>query len=86
MGVCAAVRLYFHHNFLITPVKNQIRLLAGGGTPKKELGKRIRHSFASQEVFHNKSLPACSSNRVIVEVLKGPNIEQVVQKASVSDE
>jgi len=84
--VCAAVCLYFHHDFLATPVNDQIRLLAGGGTPKKELSKRIRHSFSSQEVFHNKSFPACPSNWVVVKLLKGSNIEEVVQKPSVADE
>jgi hypothetical protein len=84
--VCAAVRFHFYGNFFIPPVKDEIRLLAGGRAPKKELGKGIREAFSTHQILDYESHPARPANRVVVQLVESSNVEQVVQKPCVTDE
>ncbi len=85
VDIGGAIGLDFNGNAAIPPVENKVGFLTGGGAPEIELGEGMGQAFAANDVLNDKTLPTRAPKRVIVEVLRTRDIEQVMEQASIAE-
>jgi hypothetical protein len=85
MGISPAVGLNFDSDAIAATVKDQVRFLTGGGAPKEKLSEGMREPFTTNEIFNDKTLPTRTSKRMVVQIVRGRDMEQMMQEPAVSD-
>jgi hypothetical protein len=66
MGVGGTIRLDFEGDAVRSAVEDEVGFPSGGGSPKGELSEGMGETFATDDVLNDKTLPARSTDRVVL--------------------